>query len=101
VGTYAPPFRSLSALAEDDEVLRRIEAAGADLLWVGLGGPKQEFWMAEHRQRIRVPVMLGVGAAFDFHTGNRPWAPAVVRRLGLEWAWRMLTMVDPEFWTIG
>ena len=90
-GTYTPPFRQLSALAEDDEVLRRIEATQPDLLWVGLGGPKQEFWMAEHRYRMRVPVMLGVGAAFDFHTGNRPWAPSLVRRLGLEWAWRTFT----------
>ena len=90
-GTYTPPFRQLSALAEEDAVLRRIEATQPDLLWVGLGGPKQEFWMAEHRHRMRVPVMLGVGAAFDFHTGNRPWAPTLVRRLGLEWAWRMFT----------
>lgn len=85
VGTYSPPYRSISNLAETDEVLRQIEEAGTDLLWVGLGGPKQEFWMAEHQHRLKVPVMLGVGAAFDFHTGNRAWAPAVVRRMGLEW----------------
>jgi N-acetylglucosaminyldiphosphoundecaprenol N-acetyl-beta-D-mannosaminyltransferase len=90
-GTYSPPYRSISDLAESDEVLRQIEEARTDLLWVGLGGPKQEFWMAEHKQRLKVPVMLGVGAAFDFHTGNRPWAPAIVRRMGLEWVWRMLT----------
>ncbi len=90
-GTYSPPFRDLDHLAEEDEVLRRIEDVGTDLLWVGLGGPKQEFWMAEHLQRVKVPVMLGVGAAFDFHAGNRAWAPTIVRRLGFEWAWRMAT----------
>lgn len=91
VGTYAPPFRPISDLAETDEILRHIDNVQTDLLWVGLGGPKQEFWMAEHRHRLNVPVMLGVGAAFDFHSGNRPWAPAFVRRTGLEWVWRMVT----------
>ena len=89
-GTYSPPFRPLSA-AEDVDVVARIEATRPDLLWVGLGGPRQELWMADHRGRLDVPVMLGVGAAFDFHSGERPWAPACVRRAGLEWAWRMFT----------
>jgi N-acetylglucosaminyldiphosphoundecaprenol N-acetyl-beta-D-mannosaminyltransferase len=91
VGAHSPPMRPLASLAEDDGVLKRIEDAGTDLLWVGLGGPKQELWMAEHRDRIRVPVMLGVGAAFDFHTKRRPWAPFPIRELGMEWLYRTFT----------
>ena len=90
VGTHSPPFRELSE-EEELELVRTIEAAHPDLLWVGLGGPKQEFWMARQLGRIRVPVMLGVGAAFDFHSGNRPWAPRWVRRCGLEWLFRMIS----------
>ena len=90
-GTFSPPFREIGALDEDDEVLRMIEKSGADILWVGLGGPKQEYWMASHARRIRVPVMLGVGAAFDFHSGNRPWAPRWIRATGTEWIFRALT----------
>lgn len=90
VGTYAPPFRPLTSHEEAD-VKARIEESGADLLWVGIGGPKQEFWMADHVGKIEVPVMLGVGAAFDFHSGNRPWAPPLLRRLGVEWIWRTVT----------
>ena len=89
-GTYSPPFRELSA-AEEDEIKQRIEASGTTLLWVGLGGPKQEFWMARHLSKIKVPLMLGVGAAFDFHSGARPWAPKWVRKLGLEWLFRMFS----------
>lgn len=89
-GTYSPPFRRL-APHEERTVKNMIEDARPHLLWVGLGGPKQEFWMAEHVGRIDVPVMLGVGAAFDFHAGSRPWAPRAVRRLGMEWAFRALT----------
>ena len=89
-GTYCPPFRPLTT-AEEREVKNRIESGHTDLLWVGLGGPKQEFWMLAHQGQIDVPVMLGVGAAFDFHSGNRPWAPKIVRRLGLEWLWRMFS----------
>ena len=90
-GTYTPPFRTISELAESDGVLRQIEETKPDLMWIALGGPKQEIWMAEHQKRISVPVMLGVGAAFDFHSGSRPWAPAVLRYAGLEWVWRMFT----------
>lgn len=91
VGAHAPPMRSLASLAEDDGVLKRIEEAGTDVLWIGLGGPKQELWMAEHRHRIRVPVMLGVGAAFDFHAQRRPWAPFPIRKVGMEWLYRTFT----------
>ena len=89
-GYYTPPFRPLT---EEEEVSVRetIEAAHPDFLWVGLGGPKQEFWISRHVGKIEVPVMLGVGAAFDFHSGNRPWAPKWFRRAGLEWLFRMFS----------
>lgn len=89
-GTYSPPFRALTE-EETKEVKRKIEESHADLLWVGLGGPKQEFWMSAHQGKIHVPVMLGVGAAFDFHSGNCPWAPRIIRKMGLEWLWRMIS----------
>lgn len=89
-GTYSPPFRPLTA-EEELQVQQMIEMAQPDLLWVGLGAPKQEYWMAGHQETIKVPVMLGVGAAFDFHAGEVPWAPRWIRRLGIEWAYRTLT----------
>ena len=71
-GTYSAPFRPPTA--EDEEEIRRvIEVARPDLLWVGLGGSKQVLWMAGHQGTLNVPVMLGVGAAFDFHAGRVPW----------------------------
>ncbi len=87
-GGYAPPFRPLTP-EEDAAVIKQINDSGADFVWVGLGGPKQEFWIQAHRSALKVPVMLGVGAAFDFHSGKRSWAPEIIRRLGLEWFWRM------------
>lgn len=89
-GCYTPPFRELTS-EEENQVKQMIEESHADLLWVGLGGPKQEFWMKKHLKQINVPVMLGVGAAFDFHSGNRPWAPAWIRKLGAEWIYRTLS----------
>jgi len=89
-GTCGPPFRPLTT-EEEGEVRGRIERARTQVLWVGLGAPKQELWMAEQVGRIRVPLMLGVGAAFDFHSGDRRWAPRWVRKAGREWAYRMLT----------
>jgi N-acetylglucosaminyldiphosphoundecaprenol N-acetyl-beta-D-mannosaminyltransferase len=100
VGTLSPPFRPLTE-SEDRDVIARIEKSGCDVLWVGLGAPKQELWMAEHLDRIRVPLMLGVGAAFDFHSGTQRWAPASVRRLGIEWAWRMLLTGGPRIFRRG
>ena len=90
VGKYSPPFRALST-EEEKEVKRMIESCKPDLLWVGLGGPKQEFWMEKHLNKINVSVMLGVGAAFDFHGGSRAWAPKIIRKTGTEWLFRMLT----------
>ena len=89
-GTYCPPFRSLTD-DEETDVKRMIQDARPHLLWVALGSPKQELWCADHVGKIDVPLMLPVGAAFDFHTGNRPWGPAWVRRIGMEWLWRTLT----------
>lgn len=82
----SPPFRPLSP-AEDDEINREISASGARLLFVGLGCPKQEHWVMEHRGRISA-VMLAVGAAFDFIAGSKPQAPRWMMRAGLEWAFR-------------
>jgi N-acetylglucosaminyldiphosphoundecaprenol N-acetyl-beta-D-mannosaminyltransferase len=88
VGTYSPPFRPLSA-AEDQQVTSLINAARPDVLWVGLSTPKQERWMFAHRARLRVPVALGVGAAFDFLAGLKPQAPTWMQEHGLEWLFRL------------
>jgi N-acetylglucosaminyldiphosphoundecaprenol N-acetyl-beta-D-mannosaminyltransferase len=87
-GTFCPAFRALSA-QEDRAIVEHINRCRPDILWVGLGAPKQEIWMAEHLGHIDVTAMIGVGAAFDFHSGNVKWAPAWLRRLGLEWAYRL------------
>jgi len=87
-GCLSPPFRPLTP-QEDEEVVRRIDASGADLVWVGLSTPKQERWMAAHVGRLRAPVLLGVGAAFDIHAGLLPQAPRWMQRSGLEWLYRL------------
>ena len=87
-GTYAPPFRELSA-REDENVVQLISATQPDLVWVGLGTPKQELWMAAHAQRIDAAVLIGVGAAFDIHAGLTRQAPHWIQRSGLEWAFRL------------
>jgi N-acetylglucosaminyldiphosphoundecaprenol N-acetyl-beta-D-mannosaminyltransferase len=84
---HSPPFRDLSA-DEDDQVCRQIDAAGVRLLFVGLGCPRQERWMAAHRGRLRV-VMVGVGAAFDYLAGTKKQADAWMQGLGLEWLFRL------------
>lgn len=89
-GTYTPPFRTLTP-AEDQEIVDTINAARPDIVWVGLSTPKQERWMADHSGRVNAPVMLGVGAAFDFHAGLKPQAPRWMQRSGLEWAFRLGT----------
>jgi N-acetylglucosaminyldiphosphoundecaprenol N-acetyl-beta-D-mannosaminyltransferase len=88
-GSISPPFRELSD-QEDEEICKQISASGADILWVGLGSPKQELWMYNHQGKIEVPVMIGVGAAFDFLSGNKPQAPRWIQRSGLEWFYRFL-----------
>lgn len=87
VGTHAPPFRPISA-REDEVDVERINASGANVVFVGLGCPKQEAWMAEHKGRVNA-VMIGVGAAFDFHAGERARAPLWMQNSGLEWVHRL------------
>ena len=89
VGTYCPPFRDLTP-DEDAEVVRMINDARPDFVWVGLGLLKQEAWIAAHLGRIQAPWLVGVGAAFDYHSGAVPWAPAPIRALGLEWLFRLI-----------
>jgi N-acetylglucosaminyldiphosphoundecaprenol N-acetyl-beta-D-mannosaminyltransferase len=87
VGLESPPFRALSA-EEDEEAVSRINDSGAGIVFVGLGCPKQERWMAEHRGRVNA-VMIGVGAAFDFHAETVKRAPKWLQRVGLEWLHRL------------
>ena len=89
VGTHSPPFRALTA-AEDAAIVSQINASGADIVWVGLSTPKQERWMAAHRESLTAAVLIGVGAAFDIHAGLVERAPNFLRRTGLEWTWRMV-----------
>lgn len=89
VGGYAPPFRDLSE-RELDAIAADINRARPDVVWVGIGVPKQEKWMAAMRDRIEAPVLVGVGAAFDFHAGIVPQAPGWMQRNGLEWAFRLM-----------
>jgi N-acetylglucosaminyldiphosphoundecaprenol N-acetyl-beta-D-mannosaminyltransferase len=86
-GMYSPPFRPLS-LEEDEKMVRTMNDSGANVVFVGLGCPKQEKWMADHRGRINA-VMIGVGAAFDYHAGVLKRAPLWWQRNGLEWLYRL------------
>lgn len=88
VGGYAPPFHPLSA-EERAAVVEEINEAEPDVVWVGLGVPKQEKWMAQMRADLEAPVLVGVGAAFDFHAGLVPQAPPWLQTRGLEWAYRL------------
>jgi len=89
VYAYAPPFRPLTA-TEDAAQIAAIQQAQVDVLLVGLGCPKQEYWMAAHRSQLSA-VMLGVGAAFDFIAGRKAHAPRFLQALGLEWLFRLLS----------
>ncbi len=86
---YSPPFRTLDD-REDEEIVGAIVASGVRILFVGLGCPKQERWMDDHRDRLPL-VQLGVGAAFDFLAGTKRQAPAILQRAGLEWLFRLAT----------
>ena len=88
-GTYSPPFRSLNA-AESAEQVEMINNSGADVLWVGLGLPKQERWINEFKDSLNVPVSIGVGAAFRFISGQTVRAPAWIGNSGFEWLWRLV-----------
>ena len=87
VGMVAPPFRELTK-AEDEEAVARINEVHPDFVWIGLGAPKQEIWMAEHEGRIN-SLMLGVGAGFDFHAGTVKRAPIWVQEAYMEWLYRL------------
>lgn len=99
VGSHSPPFpgpgdstsgdRATVTTAADSEVADQIAKARPDIVWVGLSTPEQERWMAEHVGRVRAPVLVGVGAAFDFLAGTKPQAPPWMQRSGLEWAFRL------------
>lgn len=88
VGLHSPPFRPLTP-EEDEAIVRAINQAGPDVLWVGLGMPKQEWWISEHRDRLSVPVVVGAGASFKFLSGAMSRAPYWVRNRGFEWLWRL------------
>ena len=88
VGGYSPPYRALTG-EEEDAIAAEIDRSGADVVWCGIGVPKQEKWMARMRDRLQAPVLIGVGAAFDFHAGLVPQAPDWMQRVGLEWVYRL------------
>lgn len=88
-GYYSPPFRTLTP-AEDKKIIDRINETAPDILWVGLGLLKQERWINAHLENIKVPWMIGVGAAFDFHSGQIKRAPRFFRNIGFEWFYRLL-----------
>lgn len=89
-GTLSPPFRKLSR-AEEDAIVETINAAEPDYVWVGLGTPKQDLWVAANRHRLHASALLAVGAAFDFHAGRRRRAPRWMQRSGTEWIYRLST----------
>ena len=87
-GTLSPPFRALQPF-EASQIIATINQAKPDILWVGLGAPKQEYWMADNWKQLRPAILMGVGAAFDFHAGNASRAPEWMRRLSIEWFYRL------------
>jgi N-acetylglucosaminyldiphosphoundecaprenol N-acetyl-beta-D-mannosaminyltransferase len=88
VGASSPPFRELTA-AENEHEIDAINTSGAQIVWVGTGQPKQELWMREMRSHLDPPLLVGVGAAFDFHAGLISQAPRWMQRNGLEWVYRL------------
>jgi N-acetylglucosaminyldiphosphoundecaprenol N-acetyl-beta-D-mannosaminyltransferase len=88
VGGYSPPFRPLDE-EEERRIIEDINGCGAEVVWVGTGQPKQEHWMHAMSSRLQAPVLVGVGAAFDFHAGLVAQAPAWMQRSGLEWTFRL------------
>ncbi len=89
VERISPPFRDLTE-AEKQQIVDRINAARPDVVWVGLGTPKQDLWMGEFRGKLEAPVLIAVGAAFNFHAGCLAQAPPWMQRTGLEWLYRLL-----------
>jgi len=90
VGTYAPPPEA-TADGVDERAVAALHASNAEIVWVGLGSPKQERWMARHLSHTAATAMIGVGAAFDFLSGRKPQAPGWMQRIGLEWLFRLVT----------
>jgi N-acetylglucosaminyldiphosphoundecaprenol N-acetyl-beta-D-mannosaminyltransferase len=90
VGCYTPPFRPLNA-DEEKELQEMVRAMKPDIMWIGLSTPKQEKFMAEFLPKLDVTLMMGVGAAFDFHAGRVRQAPRWMQRSGLEWFFRMMS----------
>ncbi|MDA0350818.1 MAG: WecB/TagA/CpsF family glycosyltransferase [Chloroflexi bacterium] len=90
VGVYSPPFRALTP-EEDEAVVRRINEANPDFVWIGLGSPKQDRWVADHRSRLNAAAVLAVGAAFDYNAGLLRKAPGWMQRSGLQWFFRLVT----------
>ena len=90
VGTYSPPFRDLTP-GEDDQIVALINESHADIVWVALGTPRQDSWMYDHRLQLNAPVLIGVGAAFDFLSGYKRQAPRWMRRNALEWLFRLIS----------
>ncbi|HEY2141836.1 MAG TPA: WecB/TagA/CpsF family glycosyltransferase [Solirubrobacteraceae bacterium] len=88
VGGFSPPFRALTE-EEENRALADIDGSGAAVVWVGTGQPKQELWMHDVRSRLFAPLLVGVGAAFDFHAGLVPQAPGWMQQNGLEWTYRL------------
>ena len=88
VGTYLPPFRSLTQ-EEDQAVIEMINKVSPDVIWVGISTPKQDKWMADHLGSVAAPVMVGVGAAFNFFSGEVKQAPKWMQKSGLEWLFRL------------
>jgi N-acetylglucosaminyldiphosphoundecaprenol N-acetyl-beta-D-mannosaminyltransferase len=87
-GLHAPPLRP-AGVREASSVLEAINASRADIVWVGLGTPKQDYWVADHRDALVAPALIAVGAAFDFHAGKVRQAPRWMQRSGLEWLFRL------------
>ncbi len=90
VGSYSPPFRPLTD-EEDQAIIQEINAVDPDIVWVGISTPKQERWMAAHLDQLSAPVLIGVGAAFDFLSGKKSQAPRWIQRSGLEWFYRLVS----------
>jgi N-acetylglucosaminyldiphosphoundecaprenol N-acetyl-beta-D-mannosaminyltransferase len=88
VGKYSPPFRPLTE-EEDQAVCDMINVAKPDIVWVGLGSPKQDVWISEHREKIRGTIMIASGATFDFFSGRIQQAPKWIRNAGFEWLYRL------------
>jgi len=89
-GTYSPPYRDLAS-EEDQKIVQKINEASPDIIWVGLGSPKQDLWIYEHRNKLDASVLIAVGAAFDFIAQTKPQAPLWMQRSGFEWLFRLIS----------